>query len=60
MTVETGNDWELIYPSADKSYQTQTTYAGSGEMFAWSHPFDLHFKVNDLSGWYSKYNIGLS
>lgn len=24
-----------------------------GEMFIWSHPFDFHFKVNELSGWYS-------
>ena len=30
MTVETGATWELIHPSADKSYKTQTTYAGSG------------------------------
>ena len=30
MTVETGTDWELIHPSVDKSYQTQTAYAGSG------------------------------
>lgn len=21
-------------------------------MFVWSHPFDFHFKVNELSGWY--------
>ncbi len=20
-------------------------------MFVWAHPFDLHFKVNELSGW---------
>ena len=23
----------------------------NGEMFVWAHPFDLHFKVNELSGW---------
>lgn len=51
MTVETGSDWELIYPNKDKTYQTQTTYAERGEMHVWAHPFDLHFKTNELSGW---------
>ena len=27
MTLETGKEWELIYPDKEKTYQTQTTYA---------------------------------
>ena len=23
-----------------------------GELFVWSHPFDFHFKVNELSGFH--------
>jgi hypothetical protein len=57
MTVETGLDWELIFPNKDKTYQTQTTYAEKGEMFVWAHPFDLHFKANELSGWYRLFPI---
>ena len=30
-----------------------------GELFVWSHPFDFHFKVNELSGWYFCLYLGL-
>eukprot|EP01017_Pseudomicrothorax_dubius_P040820 TRINITY_DN6456_c0_g1_i3.p1 TRINITY_DN6456_c0_g1~~TRINITY_DN6456_c0_g1_i3.p1 ORF type:complete len:237 (+),score=40.03 TRINITY_DN6456_c0_g1_i3:64-774(+) len=49
MIVETGPKWEMITPT--KTYQTQTCYSEEGEMYYWCHPFDIHYKAAELSGW---------
>ena len=49
MVLQVGEYWEMLSPN--KLYQTQTCYCDLDKMFIWSHPVDIHFAANDLSGW---------
>jgi len=49
MILQVGDQWEILSPP--KLYQTQTCYSNLDKMFIWSHPIDVHFAVNDLTGW---------
>ena len=40
-------------PDSDHLCRCRLELMQHGEMFVWSHPFDFHFKVNELSGWYA-------
>lgn len=46
-------------PDADHLRRCKEKVTQRGEMFVWSHPFDFHYKVNELSGWYTLHDTGL-
>ncbi|KAL4429428.1 hypothetical protein ABPG74_021015 [Tetrahymena malaccensis] len=60
LVLDVGPQWNMIRGAQQrnensqndfKSIQTQTAYAEENQMFVWSHPLDLEFKVGSVNGW---------
>ncbi|KAL4467988.1 hypothetical protein ABPG72_015858 [Tetrahymena utriculariae] len=60
LVLDVGPQWNMIRGAQQrnensqndfKSIQTQTAYAEENQMFIWSHPLDLEFKVGSVNGW---------
>lgn len=47
--MHSGPHWELL--EGFDSGQTQVDHPEDGEMAVWSHPLDVHYLVQALSGW---------
>lgn len=47
--VHSGPHWELL--EGFDSGQTQVDHPEDGEMAVWSHPLDVHYLVQALTGW---------